>query len=371
MSDLNEKFAQNLKRMRKMQKLTQKEFADLAGYSEKTVSKWECGLSIPPIETLFTIASILKVSIDELFKANAVYYLGIDGGGTKTTLALTDSDGRLIRQIKADTCNPVDIGLENATAVLRNGIYEVCRDIPFSSIYAFAGIAGGTAADMKEKLRDFFSSFHFAASENDSDNQNIIAAGLGEKDGMTLILGTGICAYVQKERCHTRVAGWGYLIDNGGSGYNIGRDALEAYFRAMDSSGVETQLTDEIDTLYTEGPEKLLGHIYDGGKKAVAAFAPAVFNAAKKGDIVATDILKRNMEYAAHILETAGNHFDESKKVPVILAGGLTKQKLVVELLEASLKNPERYEIKVLSADPVCGALILAQQLNVEESSYE
>lgn len=370
MSDLNKKFAQNLKRMRKTQKLTQKEFADLAGYSEKTVSKWECGLSIPPIETLFTIASILKVSIDELFKANAVYYLGIDGGGTKTTLALTDSDGRLIRQIKADTCNPVDIGFENAATVLRNGIYEVCQDIPFSSIYAFAGIAGGTAGDMHEKLHDFFSSFHFAAFENDSDNQNIIAAGLGEKDGMTLILGTGICAYVQKDRRHTRVAGWGYLIDNGGSGYNIGRDALDAYFSAMDSSGVETQLTDEINTLYTDGAEKLLGHIYDGGKKAIAAFAPAVFNAFKKGDAVATAILKRNMEYAAHILETAGKQFADNQTVPVVLAGGLTKQPLVVDLLRSSLEKPHKYNIQTLTHDPVCGAIILAKALN-KESFYE
>ena len=371
MSDLNEKFAQNLKRMRKLQKLTQKEFADLAGYSEKTVSKWECGLSIPPIETLFTIASILKVSIDELFKANAVYYLGIDGGGTKTTLALADADGNIIRKIRADTCNPVDIGFENATAVLRNGIYDVCQDIPFSSIYAFAGIAGGTAADMKEKFRDFFSGFHFAAFDNDSDNQNIIAAGLGEKDGMTLILGTGICAFVQKGRQHTRVAGWGYLIDNGGSGYNLGRDALDAYFCALDNSGPQTLLCEEISAIYPDAAQKLLGHIYEGGKKAIAAFAPAVFNAVRKGDEVATNILKRNMQYAAHILETAAEHFAQDQKIPVILAGGLTKQDIVVELLKNVLKKPERYDIQVLSADPVCGALMLAQKRNAEEVCYE
>lgn len=366
MSDLNKKFSANLKQLRKKQKLTQKEFADLAGYSEKTVSKWECGLSVPPIETLFTIASILKVSIDELFKTNAVYYLGIDGGGTKTTFALANSDGEIIRIVWGDTCNPVDIGFENATNVLRNGIYEVCRDVPFSSIYAFAGIAGGTAADMKEKFREFFSTFHFAAFNNGSDNANIIAAGLGKNDGMTLILGTGICAFVQKNAVYARVAGWGYLIDKGGSGYNLGRDALDAYFCALDGSGEQTLLTEEIEALYPNDPQKLLGYIYEGGKKVIASFAPAVFNAVQKGDRIAEEILKRNMSWAAHIIETAAKKLDRNTKIPVILAGGLTNQKLVVDLLKSSLANPEKYEIKVLSEDPVCGALMLAQQLKKE-----
>ena len=366
MTDLNERFAANLKHLRKRCKLTQKEFADLAGYSEKTVSKWECGLSIPPIETLFTIAPILKVSIDELFKTTDIYFLGIDGGGTKTTFALANSTGEIIRSVKGDTCNPVDIGFKNATDVLRHGIYEVCQDIPFSSIYVFAGIAGGTAADMKEKFHEFFSTFHFAAFNNGSDNANIIAAGLGKNDGMTLIMGTGICAFVQKNAAYARVAGWGYLIDKGGSGYNLGRDALDAYFCALDGSGEQTLLTEEIKALYPNDPQKLLGHIYDGGKKVIASFAPAVFKAVEKGDRIAEEILKRNMSWAAHIIETAAVKFGGNAKIPVILAGGLTNQKLVVDLLKSSLENPEKYEIKVLSEDPVRGALILASQLKKE-----
>lgn len=363
MSEYAEKFAVNLKNMRKQRKLTQKEFAQLLGYSEKTVSKWECGASIPPVETLFKISSILKVSVDELFKTNSVYFLGIDGGGTKTALALANSDGEIIRTLKTDTCNPVDIGFENATVVLRNAIYEICENIPFSSIYMFAGIAGGTTADMKEKFHELFSKFNFALFENDSDNRNIIATGLGNKDGMTLILGTGICAFVQKNNEHTKIAGWGYFIDKGGSGYNIGRDALDAYFSALDSSGEETLLTEEINAIYPDGPQKLIGHIYSGGKKTVASFAPVVFEAVKKGDTVANEILKRNMRQAAHIVETAAKKFDNNKKIPVILAGGLTKQSMVVELLKEYLSGVENYDISILSSEPVYGAVKLACKL--------
>ena len=74
MPDYTKNFALNLRRFRKKNGLTQKEFAQLLGYSEKTVSKWECEGSIPDIETLFDIARNLQTSLDELFKAQDIYY---------------------------------------------------------------------------------------------------------------------------------------------------------------------------------------------------------------------------------------------------------------------------------------------------------
>ena len=200
MYELKEKFASNLRRIRKQRKVTQKEAAELLGYSEKTVSKWECGAGIPPIETLFNISELFKVSIDDLFKSDSIYCLGIDGGGTKTALALADKDGKILRHLKVGSCNPVDIGFEPATTVLKDAIYEICKGIPFSSVYVFAGISGGTTADMKEKFHNFFSGFNFAGFENDTDNRNIITAGLGNNDGITLILGDRyMCIYSKKQ----------------------------------------------------------------------------------------------------------------------------------------------------------------------------
>ena len=123
--EIRQILANNLKKIRKQKKLTQKEFADSLGYSEKTVSKWECSAGIPPIETLFEISALLKVSIEELFKSDSVYCLGIDGGGTKTHLLLSAENGEIIRSLKVGTCNPVDIGFEEATKVLKEAIKNV------------------------------------------------------------------------------------------------------------------------------------------------------------------------------------------------------------------------------------------------------
>lgn len=302
------------------------------------------------------------MSIENLFDDKKMYLLGIDGGGTKTDLALADIDGNIIRTHKTGSCNPVDIGLDEAKKVLKDGIYKICGDIPFSSIYAFAGISGGTVADRKEKLKEFFDEFGFRSFINDSDNRNIIAAGLGSADGMTVIVGTGVCVYTQINKEHKRIAGWGYLIDNGGSGYNLGRDALNAYFCAYDKTGPATLLTDEIDKIYPGGTQKIMGYIYEGGKQAIASFAPVVFEALEKGDEVADNILKRNTEEVALLIKAAAKDFRD-EQIPVVLAGGLTKQRRVMDYIEKALHNDERFCLKTLDCSPVYGAVMLAQQL--------
>lgn len=356
-------FSRNLRRLRREHDMTQKSLADACGYSEKTVSKWECAESIPSIETLFMLANLFCTDIEALFSDESeFYYLGIDGGGTKTELALADADGTVIRTLKTTCSNPMDIGAEKAKSVLTDAIHKICHNIPLSSVCVFAGIAGGTSGGMKEVMTEFFGGFHFRAFQCDSDNQNIIAAGLGEKDGITLILGTGICVFSQVSGIQARVAGWGYYIDNGGSAYNIGRDALNAYYCELDGSGPRTAITDEIQALGVSDPQLLLGKLYAEGKKTIASFASAVFRAADVNDGVALAILERNIAAAAHCIETAASRF-ESYPIPVIVAGGMTNEPILLDLLCRTIRNPEQYQFRKLECAPVSGAVKRAMEL--------
>ena len=136
-------FSVNIRRLRKKLNMTQKSLADAIGYSEKTVSKWETEGSIPSIDTLFRVANIFRVSVEKLFRCDeSIYFLGIDGGGTKTELALSDHDGKIISQIILDGCNPNTVGIENTKRIIKDGIAQVCKDIPISSVAIYAGIAG-------------------------------------------------------------------------------------------------------------------------------------------------------------------------------------------------------------------------------------
>lgn len=363
------RFAENLKRLRRERNMTQRALAEALGFSEKTVSKWECAASIPDIAALFSVAQILHTSVEELFRtADESWYLGIDGGGTKTAFALANESGEIVRTLYADSCNPFDIGLERAKAVLRDGIFRITEQIPLSCVSCFAGIAGGSLADMKSALADFFREFHFRAVRNDTDNLNIISAGLRGRDGVTLILGTGICAFTRQGSAYSRVGGWGYLFDDGGSAYNIGRDALNAYYCALDGSGAPTAITAGVTERCPDtAPEQLLSQLYDGGKKKIASFAPVAIAAAEQGDVVAMQILKRNMAVAAHLVETAAAKL-EQPRVPVVLAGGLTAQPIIVELLRESLRDPARIQLEILQEEPVQGAVLLARELSKQEN---
>lgn len=362
MGSRTEYFATCLRRERLARGITQRALGERLGFSEKTVSKWECGAAIPDMETLFSICEVLKVDLDTLFSTGERYFLGIDGGGTKTALLLENGDGSERRSLTVEGCNPVDVGIDRAREILREAIYEICHGIRLSSVSVFAGIAGGSTGEMRTRLCEFFSELHFAAFENDSDNRNIIAAGLGAHDGVTAVMGTGFCVYTQRNGARHRSSGWGYLLDDGGSGYNLGRDALHAYFAAYDGTGAATLLTEEVDRVCPGGESALICYAYGSPKRAIASFAPAVLAAVRRGDPVATEILRRNMRVAAGVIESAAGVFDEAR-IPVVLAGGLSAVSEIVEELRAALINPDRYEIRVLDCAPAEGALMLARGL--------
>jgi len=357
-----ERFAYNLRLLRKQYGLTQENLADTLGYSKKSISKWECGDCIPDIETLFKLSETLHTNVEALFKGSEKYLLGIDGGGTKTELILADSNGNQLRRIVADTCNPMDVGIEAARNTLKGAIYEICRDVPFASIVMYAGIAGGTSTDMHGKFKSFFEGFNFHAFLNDSDNKLIISAGLDERDGITLILGTGICAFTQINGRQYKTAGWGYFIDNGGSAYNIGRDALNAYFTALDKTGEETLITEEVEKIFPEDYNALMGHIYSGGKKSIARFASTVFRAFDRGDKIAEKILRSNIAEAAKVIETAAREF-KTGPVDVVIAGGLTNEPELINMLMDALATPEKFNIRKLEEKPITGAIKLAKKM--------
>ena len=98
MKTIAEIFADNLKCRRHELGLTQQKLAELIGYSEKSISKWESGAAIAPSSVLPLLAKHLLTDIDSLLHSpeSPIYYLGIDGGGTKTEFLLVSKKGLIL-----------------------------------------------------------------------------------------------------------------------------------------------------------------------------------------------------------------------------------------------------------------------------------
>lgn len=364
--------AENLKHYRIKSGLTQKQLAEQIGYTEKSVSKWESGSALPTLEMALRLADLFNLSLDELiFENNTCYYfLGIDGGGTKTAFKLIDKSGMLLKQIYKGPSNPHDIGIEQTLTVLKDGINEVCKGIPYNRVTLFAGLAGfGTSGDSTPVLSRFLDKFGFFAYSSGNDIENIAALSDYEKC-ILVIMGTGFNVYAINGSFKRCFAGWGQLFDEGGCGYTLGRDAITATLCAKDGSGAPTMLTNLFKERLGQGPDAHLTKFYEGGKKYIAEFADLVFKAAALGDGIAEEILQKNARFVAKKINAALKELTDStagQPVPIVFAGGISKQhKVLFPLIEKHLAAS--CQLMHLESEPVDGAILKARQLFTEKA---
>lgn len=111
--DLNEIVATNLTELRKLNNLTQQEFADEIGFSDKSISKWERGLAIPTVDILVKIANFYGLTVNDLISENALAIYK----------AKNDKSGEESRKITI-TILLISVVWLIATAVFVNGIIQ-------------------------------------------------------------------------------------------------------------------------------------------------------------------------------------------------------------------------------------------------------
>ncbi|MBO5889764.1 MAG: XRE family transcriptional regulator [Clostridia bacterium] len=355
-------FAENLKNRRKELGLTQQKLAELIGYSEKSISKWESGIAIAPSVILPTLAKHLLTDIDSLLYCpeEPSYYLGIDGGGTKTEFLLVSETGEKLASVTLGASNPVDVGINKCFELLSNGIETVCGDIPKHKISVYAGMAGGTTGDNKRKIRSFLSKYRFAKIDNGGDAQNALACALGNDNGTIVIIGTGVIAYTQIDNKQYKNYGFGYLFEEGGSGFAVGRDAILSSLKDEEGSGDKTILTTLLKTkLRVNTILEALPRFYEGGKREIASYAPIVYEAYLKNDIVAKRILEKNLKIVADIIKSVPKTIEQPQKI-ILIGGQINNAETILPILQKFLENPNLYEISLCKQAPVYGALRLA-----------
>lgn len=305
--------------------------------------------------------------MSKMFNENSChFFLGIDGGGTKTCFKLTDEKGLVINKIYKTSSNPNDIGIENTFSVLSDGIKEVCNNIAYSQISMFAGISGGgLTGNNSQKLHDFFSQFGFFVFDNGSDIENLVALCNCEKS-VLVIMGTGFVVYALDKEKRKRISGWGQFFDNGGSGYTLGRDAITAALCDLDGSGKQTILTKLLEERIGESAENHLSKFYQGGKRYISEFAELVFVAAQEGDEIANEILEKNMCFVAEKINCAIGEISENsdmQNIPVLFSGGICKKhKTLFPLIQKHLST-KNCQLAVVENEQVDGAIKRAKDI--------
>ena len=360
-TDITRAFGHNLRAARKKAGLTQEELAKRLGYSAKAISKWESGSCVAPAVLLPLLAEQLSTDVNSLMRItrSPSYFVGIDGGGTKTEFVLAQKDGAILRRVVLGGSNPNDLGMPACLELLGRGIEELCRGIPRERISLFAGIAGCATGNNRESILQYLLTLGFGKCDCGSDVLNAIKATLGEENGIVVIAGTGSITFVQKDRTRHRLGGFNYLFEDGGSGYMIGREAIYDALKAEENRTADSLLYRMVlEKCETKTVLDHLGKIYEGGKSKIASFAPLVFDAARVGDGRARQILDTNAAILAREITRSAAILEEPFP-RVVLLGGLTRQAdLLLPLIYSHLTIECRIEIHEGSLAK--GALMLA-----------
>lgn len=251
------------------------------------------------------------------------YFIAIDGGGTKTESVLMDGNGHILQYNIRRGCNPMDYGVEDTCAHVGAVTRELVEKSPGPVAALYAGIAGLNRihVDLKSYLSRRFSIEHI---RTEADGFSMISGALGHADGCGLVCGTGSSLFIRIEgKPYKDVGGLGYLIDTGGSGFELARDGLKAAYRYLDGRGSPTILADRMAEALGKNLYDAFEDIYRGGRKFIASLAHVVFEGAEAGDEISCQILDKGAQSLAELTIAAAQQFTGS--FPVVMNGGILK----------------------------------------------
>lgn len=259
------------------------------------------------------------------------YFIGVDGGGSKTAALVIDQEGHPLGNGLAGGSNHLRVGIETATrnieravniALVEAGI--AIRDVE----YAYCGIAGADHPAHHERvvdaLRIFFPRGNFIV---DTDARVALTGAVGLGSGVVIISGTGSVAFGRNSNGkEARSGGWGPTIGDEGSGYAIARDGLSAIVRAHDGRGKPTKMTEMLCYDYDMcSPEDLPRFVYATTTHAddIARYGKLVIEAARRGDDVASEILDRAGRELGECILAVSRRLDLcATEFPVAYVGG-------------------------------------------------
>jgi N-acetylglucosamine kinase-like BadF-type ATPase len=177
------------------------------------------------------------------------YFLGFDGGGTKTECVLMNSADQVLARTYGGPSNPSRIGIESAVRSVEESADLALREtgLERDAISAIgAGLAGTAKAEMREQMQAALQkSFPAATIVVQTDLEAALAAA-GEGAAIILVMGTGSAAFGRNgEGEIARAGGYGPVSSDEGSAFAIGRQAIESAQRER-AGGSESALGKEI-----------------------------------------------------------------------------------------------------------------------------
>jgi N-acetylglucosamine kinase-like BadF-type ATPase len=305
----------------------------------------------------------------------STYYLGVDGGGTKTQAVIVDDVGNVCGIGVAGASNFGNTSVELARQSIGATVHLAAAEAGIDDSHfaaAFLGIAGVVSESDRNVVREIAQQLRLAPEDAigvDHDCRIALAGGLAGETGIVQIIGTGTSCFgmnAQGERWMS--GGWGHLIADEGGGYWLGIQAIKAAAAAYDGRGEATLLHDAVlQALRIEGIPQIMQRLYSSKitVSEIAALSHVVVAAAEQHDRAAQAIIASGMDEVARCVVAVAQRLTMGDAPSLVSVGGMMQAGSIITtpLAQAVLRRLPACRIVQPRFPAAVGAALLARQM--------
>lgn len=258
------------------------------------------------------------------------YFIGVDGGGTKSRLIIGDIMGKKLFISQGDSINIFSVGIEKSFKSLKNLIDSalIKHQIPLSDIERICIASAGLARPYElNKFNNFFlKTYPGTQTILITDIMALLVGALGSEDGICLISGTGSVAMGRDNNQIIRSGGFGWKLGDEGSASNIALEAVKRIIRSSENRDLKTLMTKPILNHFgLKKIEDTIKFFHDPklDKSTVASAAYIVTEFARKGDLLALDILEIGASELFNLVLSVQSRLASRSNRTLVTAGGV------------------------------------------------
>ena len=301
------------------------------------------------------------------------FFLGVDGGATKTEAVLVDQNRKIIDQGQAQGSNTAIFGLTESANQVALAVKRALGTKKIKISASYLALAGVNTRDDNKNWQRAIKNHPYLCQVLDNpkivnDTAAALRSGTTDKNAIVVIAGTGSNCYGRNEKGQeARSGGADHILGDEGSAYDIGSNILHSVVKALDGRGPKTVLVNLLfEKLKIESLDGLHRLVYKKpwNKTDIAQVAPLAEIAAEKNDKIAIGIIKSAADELALMTKAVAQKLNlEKKPYTIVKSGSVFNMPKIGNLLEKEILKFSPYaKFTMPKVSAATAAAYLAQE---------
>jgi len=299
------------------------------------------------------------------------YFIGIDGGGTKTKVTLVDENLNVISEGVGEPSNFLVFNIDEVANSILELVSNICTKENFELSKVNSILIGTAGAGRRDDAIRLENAVHNKAKEKniainnfyvESDARIALEGAFAGKPGSILIAGTGSIMFGKDADGNIyRVGGFGRILGDEGSGFHIGRAGLSAIAKSFDGRNATTLLTELVKQKFNiSDSTQLINEVYKNNFD-IPQVAPLVIKAATKGDEICKEILDSEINELVQHINAMKEKINEKVLSVSLIGGTITTDNFYANMFRAKVEEIPNVKIVEAKYPPEIGATLMAK----------